>query len=117
MAENVWILGIHMTNFGKHKDKDILDLGSEAALGALADAGVTMRDINVLAAGNLMGRGGFGQALQKQIGQTGIPVYNVSNACATGASALRVAVLAIKAGEADFGMAVGVEKLSGMGLL
>ena len=34
MSENVWILGIHMTKFGKHKDKDTLDLGSEAALGA-----------------------------------------------------------------------------------
>jgi acetyl-CoA acetyltransferase len=36
--------------------------------------------------------------LQKQIGQTGIPVYNVSNACATGATALRTAIMAIKAG-------------------
>ena len=39
MAENVWILGIHMTKFGKHKDKDTLDLGAEAAIGALRDAG------------------------------------------------------------------------------
>ena len=31
----------------------------------------------------------LGQRIQKQIGQTGIPVYNVANACATGASALR----------------------------
>ena len=29
------------------------------------------------------------QQIQKQIGQTGIPVFNVSNACATGATALR----------------------------
>jgi acetyl-CoA acyltransferase len=117
MAENVWILGIHMTNFGKHKDKDTLDLGAEAVFGALADAGVTMRDIGVLGAGNLIGSPGYGQQLQKQIGQTGIPVYNVSNACATGATALRVAVMAIKAGETDLGLAVGVEKLSGAGLL
>ncbi len=117
MADNVWILGIHMTNFGKHKDKDSLDLGSEAAIGALRDAGVTMKDIGVLGAGNLLGNPGFGQLLQKQIGQTGIPVFNVGNACATGATALRVAVMAIKAGETDMGLAVGVEKLSGAGLL
>jgi acetyl-CoA acyltransferase len=117
MAENVWILGIHMTDFGKHKDKDTLDLGAEAALGALADAGVPMADIGVLGAGNLLGTNGYGQLLQKQIGQTGIPVYNVGNACATGATALRVAIMAIKAGECDMGMAVGVEKLSGAGLL
>jgi len=117
MAENVWILGIHMTGFGKHKDKDTLDLGAEAVFGALRDAGVTMRDIGVIGAGNLMGGGGFGQQLQKQVGQTGIPVYNVANACATGATALRVAIMAVKAGEADMGLAVGVEKLSGAGLL
>jgi acetyl-CoA acetyltransferase len=118
MAEDVWILGISMTKFGKHPDKDTIDLASEASLNALADAGVGMKDIGVLAAGNLMAAGaGIGQQLQKQIGQTGIPVFNVANACATGATALRVAIMAIKAGEADFGMAVGVEKLSGAGLL
>src|SRR5256884_2995876 len=117
-TENVWILGIKMTKFGKHPDKDTVDLAAEAARGALADAGVKMRDMGVLAAGNLMGGGlGIGQQLQKQVGQTGIPVYNVANACATGATALRTAIMAIKAGECDMGLAVGVEKLSGAGLL
>jgi acetyl-CoA acetyltransferase len=60
---------------------------------------------------------GIGQQVQKQIGQTGIPVYNVANACATGATALRTAIMAVKAGECDYGLAVGVEKLSGAGLL
>jgi acetyl-CoA acetyltransferase len=116
-SEDIWILGITMTKFGKHPDKDVVDLASEAALGALADGGVTMADIGVLAAGNLMGGGGVGQQLQKQIGQTGIPVYNVANACATGATALRTAIMAVKAGECDVGLAVGVEKLAGAGLL
>ncbi len=115
---DVWILGIHMTKFGKHPGRDVVDLGAEAALAALADGGVTMADMGVLAAGNLMNAGaGFGQQLQKQIGQTGIPVYNVANACATGATALRVVYMAIKSGEVDFGLAVGVEMLSGAGLL
>jgi acetyl-CoA acyltransferase len=118
MADDVFILGIVMTKFGKHPDKDTVDLAAEAAMGALKDAGVTMRDIGILAAGNLMGgAGSIGQMIQKQIGQTGIPVYNVANACATGATALRTAIMAIKAGECDFGLAVGVEKLAGAGLL
>src|ERR671927_72553 len=117
-ADDVWILGIQMTKFGKHPDKDTVDLASEAAMGALGDAGVTMKDVGVLAAGNLMGAAaGIGQQLQKQIGQTGIPVYNVANACATGATALRTAIMAVKAGEVDYGLAVGVEKLAGAGLL
>jgi acetyl-CoA acyltransferase len=117
MAEDVWILGIHMTKFGKHLDKDVVDLASEAALGALRDGGVTIQDMGVLTAGNLIGGGGSGQNIQKQIGQTGIPVFNVSNACATGATALKTAIMAIKAGEAEMGLAVGVEKLAGAGLL
>ena len=118
MAENVYILGITMTKFGKHPDKDTVDLGAEAALGALRDGGVTMHDMGILAAGNLMNASsGFGQQLQKQIGQTGIPVYNVANACATGATALRTVIMAVKSGEVDMGLAVGVEKLAGAGLL
>jgi acetyl-CoA acyltransferase len=118
MAEDVWILGISMTKFGKHPETDTLGLASQAALAALADAEVGMKDIGVLAAGSLTSAGStFGQLIQKQIGQTGIPVFNVANACATGATALRVAALAVKAGEADFGLAVGAEKLSGAGLL
>jgi acetyl-CoA acetyltransferase len=116
-SDDIWILGIHMTKFGKHTDKDTVDLAAEAVQAALKDAGVSMKDIGILAAGNLMGGGGFGQQLQKQVGQTGIPVYNVSNACATGATALRTAIMAVKAGEVDYGMAVGVEKLAGAGLL
>jgi acetyl-CoA acyltransferase len=117
-SDDIWILGITMTKFGKHPDKDTVDLAAEAAMGALADGGVTMRDMGVLAAGNLMGASaGIGQQLQKQIGQTGIPVYNVANACATGATALRTAIMAVKAGECDMGLAVGVEKLAGAGLL
>jgi acetyl-CoA acyltransferase len=118
VAEDLWILGISMTKFGKRPDKDTVDLAAEATMNALADGGVTMGDMGVIGAGNLMGGGGgIGQLLQKQVGQTGIPVYNVANACATGATALRAAAMAIKAGEADMGLAVGVEKLSGAGLL
>ena len=116
-SDDIWILGIHMTKFGKHPNLDVVDLGAEAIHGALADAGVTMADIGIIAAGNLLGSGSIAQQLQKQVGQTGIPAYNVSNACATGATALRTVIMAVKAGEVDMGLAVGVEKLAGAGLL
>ena len=41
MSEDVWILGIGMTKFGKHPDKDLVDLAAEAVGSALSDAGVT----------------------------------------------------------------------------
>ncbi len=116
--DSVWLLGTHMTKFGKYPDKDLVDLACEASLGALADGGVSMSQMQVMACGNLFhAMAGLGQQVQKQIGQFGIPVYNVANACATGATALRTVMMAIKAGEADLGLAVGVEKVSGAGLL
>lgn len=118
MSDTMWILGISMTKFGKRPESDLVDLAEEAALDALEDADMSIDDVGVLAAGNLVNASaGIGQMLQKQIGQTGIPVYNVTNACATGATALRTAMMSVKAGECDVGLAVGVEKLAGAGLL
>lgn len=117
MSQDVWIVGMAMTKFMRYPDKDIVDLGSEAALGALADADVTIDDVDVLAVGSRYDTAGIGQRLQKQIGQTGIPVYNVVNACATGATAVRVALMAIRSGEADIALAIGVEQMGKQGLL
>jgi len=117
-GQDVWILGTNMTKFGRHGDKDLIDLASEAVLAALADAGVTIHDMDVMGAGSLFNAmAGVGQQLQKQIGQTGIPVYNVANACATGATAVRTVLLTIKSGEADMGLAFGVEQMGKGGLL
>ncbi len=115
--DSVWILGTHMTKFGRYPDKDQVDLASESSIAAMQDGGVTIHDMDVLAAGCLYQVSGMAQRIQKQIGQTGIPAYNVANACATGATAIRTVYLTIKAGEADMGLAVGVEQMGKMGLL
>ncbi|MGQ4615546.1 thiolase C-terminal domain-containing protein [Nocardia sp. R7R-8] len=118
MSDNVWIIGTSMTKFGRFPDRDLLDLAADATLDALADAGLSMAEIGLLALGNVYEANSHnGQRLQKQIGQTGIPVYNVVNACATGATAVRVAMMGIKAGECDIALAVGVEKMGKMGML
>ena len=118
MTDAVWIIGASMTKFGRYPDKDTVDLAADATLAALADAQATIFDMQTLAVGCLVDAAAMlGQRLQKQIGQTGIPVYNVANACATGATAVRTALLAIKAGEADMALAVGVEQMGKMGLL
>ena len=107
-----------MTRFARYEDRDLIDLASESALGALADGEVTVADVDVLACGSLFqANAAVGQRLQKQIGQTGIPVYNVANACATGATAIRTVMMAIRSGEARIGLAVGAEKMGKMGLL
>ena len=118
MADDIWVLGTHMTPFKRYKDKDLIDLGAEAAMAAVEDAGVTMGEMGIMGAGNLaQANAGVGQRILKQVGQTGVPVYNVANACATGATALRTVYLALKAGECDMGIAVGLEQMGKQGLL
>jgi acetyl-CoA acyltransferase len=115
---SIWVIGVSMTKFGRYPDKTAYDLGAEAALAALDDAGVEVTDLDVVAAGSVnQARGYPAQSIQKLIGQTGIPAYNVLNACATGATAVRVVHQAIKAGEATIGLAVGCEQMGKMGLL
>ena len=71
-SDDVWILGIHMTKFGKHPDKDVVDLAAEAAVGALKDGGVSMKQMGVLAAGNLMGAaGGVGSSCRSRSARPG----------------------------------------------
>jgi acetyl-CoA acetyltransferase len=116
MSEDVFIIGLAQHKFGRFPDKDSIDMASEIAMAALADAQVTMADVDVMGCGTLQ-EAGSGQRVLDQIGATGIPVYNVVNACATGANAVRVAYMEIKAGVSQIGLAVGFEKMGKQGLL
>lgn len=107
---DVYIVGIDMLRFGRFPGKTPGELGAQVALGAMDEAGVTIRDIQALYCGNQFDPVGMiAQDVQKQIGQTGIPSANIKNACATGATTLREAMFLIKAGEADITLAVGCE--------
>ena len=115
---DVYVLGIGMIKFGRYPDKDVSQLAAEAALLALKDAGMTITAIQLLASGNLLQANAMvGQRILQQIGQTGIPIINVANACATGSTAIREAYFAIGSGEYDVVMAVGSEQMGKAGLL
>lgn len=115
---DVFVLGVGMIKFGRYRDKDVHELAGEAALLALNDAGMTMNDVELMASGNLLqAMNMIGQRIMQQIGQTGIPVVNVANACATGSTAFREAFFAVGSGEYDVAMAVGSEQMGKAGLL
>ena len=114
---DVYIVGVDMIKFGRYPDRTVPSLAAEAALMALDDAGLNIGQMQALYCGNLGEAGGMvGQRVLAEIGQTGIPVVNVANACATGATAFRDAWMTIKAGVYDLVLAVGVEQM-GKGLL
>jgi acetyl-CoA acetyltransferase len=115
---DVYVIGIDMIRFGRFPEKSVPELGAEAALLALDDAGLSIRDMQALYCGNLMQASGMvGQRILQEIGQTGIPVTNSANACATGATAFREGWTAIRAGLYDLVLVVGVEQLGKAGLL
>ena len=114
---DVYIMGVDMIKFGRFPEKTVPELGAQAALMALDDAGLKIQDMQALYCGNLgQASAMVGQRILQQIGQTGIGVVNCSNACATGATAFREAWMSIKAGVNDVVLAVGVEQM-GKGLL
>ena len=114
---DAYVVGVDMIKFGRFPDKTVPQIGAEAAHLALDDSGLTIQDMEALYCGNLgQASGMVGQRILQEIGQTGIPVVNVSNACATGATAFREAWASVKAGLYDLVIAVGVEQM-GKGLL
>ena len=95
---DAYIVGVDMIKFGRFPDKTVPQLGAEAALMALDDCGLQIQDMEALYCGNLgQASAMVGQRVLQEIGQTGIPVVNVSNACATGATAFREAWASVKA--------------------
>jgi acetyl-CoA acyltransferase len=114
---DVYVVGTDMIKFGRFPDRTVPQIGAEAALMALDDCGLTIHDMQALYCGNLYEASNMpGQRILREIGQTGIPVVNCANACATGATAFREGFAAIKAGMYDVVLCVGVEQM-GKGLL
>lgn len=111
-----WIAGVGMTRFGVRRDASVKDLTREAVTAALQDAGAQLGDVEAAYFGNTC-QGALegqvvvpGQMALRSMGFERIPVVNVENACATGATALHQAVMHVRSGAADAVLAVGAEK-------
>jgi acetyl-CoA acetyltransferase len=111
------IVGVGMHPFGRFEELALKDLARVAVLHALIDAGLGVKDIEAAYAANamaglLLGQEMIrGQATLRDVGLERVPIVNVENACASGSSALRQAILTIRAGAADVVLAVGFEKM------
>ncbi len=110
---DVYIIGVGLHPWGKFDDKIFTQIGEVAVAEALKDANMEWKKIQAIMSGILIygGNAGHlsGQYIESVFGETGIPVVNVYNACATGSAALRMAYNSIAAGETDTAMAVGVD--------
>lgn len=115
--EDIYIIGVGMTHFGRHLDKSVKQLVSWSLNDALADSGIDKAKIDAAFFGNSVQGYMEGQTcVRGQIallpeGLEGIPVVNVENACATASTAFNLAVTHLRAGEGDVALAVGAEKM------
>ena len=114
---DVVVLGVGMHPFGKFMDKSLKELAYDALSRAIDDAGVSLRDIQTAYvsnayAGLMTGQESIrGQVVLRYAGFSDIPIVNVENACAGGATAFREAWLSVASGLYDMALAIGVEKL------
>ncbi|MBI2303977.1 MAG: thiolase family protein [Chloroflexi bacterium] len=112
----VVILGAGLHRFGRFPEKSVEEMGREAIWKALQDANVPFRDIEAAYCGRVLpgaGNGGMGVGLRviTELGQTGIPVINFEQACASSSTAFREAYLAVANGVYDVALVAGFEKM------
>jgi len=108
---DVYVVGVGMTPFARHDDKTVIDLGSWAIRDALADAGLPFEVVEAAWCGHVTQGSTAGQKVVGAVGQSGIPVMNVENACASGTTAFRGAYMQVASGLADVALAVGFERM------
>jgi acetyl-CoA acyltransferase len=108
-----YVAGVGMTRFEKPETREwqYWDMVREAGGAALADAGVAYGDVEQVPIGYCFQPSTAGQRAAYELGLTGIPVYNVNNNCATGATALMLARQLVEGGACDCVLALGFEKM------
>jgi len=112
MTRRVNVLGVGMVKFQKPGASDDYNVMAAGAIrSALKDANVEFSTIEQAYAGYVFGDSTCGQRAVYEVGETGIPVFNVNNNCSTGSSALMLAQQAIAGGLAECVLAVGFEQM------
>ena len=110
---DIVVVGIGTHPWGKFPGKTFIDLGVHAVRAALDDAGLQWTDIPAVVSGIYVWGGtdalNAGQSIGSHLGETGIPILNVFNMCATATSALRSAYHVVASGEQDICLAIGVD--------
>ncbi len=112
MSTKVNVLGVGMIKFAKPGASDDYNvMAARAMREALKDAGIEFAAVEQAYAGYVYGDSTCGQRAIYELGNTGIPVFNVNNNCSTGSSALMLGAQAIAGGAAECVLVVGFEKM------
>ena len=108
------IAGAHTVPFTKESTHQV-DLGAAAVRGLLSSTQVGREAVDAVVSASVAGGSLLGQRILTRLSMTGIPVYNVENACASGATAANLAVGMVRSGQARCVLVVATERLSAFG--
>lgn len=113
---DIFVKGVYTTKFGELWDRDLRSLGVEAAMGALKDAKMDLRDIDAVYVGNMCasrfaGQDHLGALFATELG-IDRPSYHIESACASGGLAIRTAWMDLLAGQSKNILVIGVEKMT-----
>ncbi len=112
MSDKAYVAGVNMVKFAKPGlNEPYRVMASKAITGALADAGLEPKHVQQAFASYIYGVTGSGQHALYDAFQTGIPLVNVSNACASGSSAIFLARQLVEAGALDCVLAFGFDEM------
>ena len=111
----VAIVGIGQTKIDEHWELSLREIGGNAALTALHDAG--MEKVDALFVGNMLSplisaQNQLGTYFSDWIGLWHQEAVKAEAACASGAAALRAGLMAVASGDVDSALVLGVEKMS-----
>ncbi len=108
----VIIAGVDMVKFVKPGSQEPYRvMAAKAIRGAVNEAGIDPVLIEQAYAAYVYGDTTCGQHALYDVFQTGIPVINVNNACASGSTALFLARQAVKSGSVECALAFGFEEM------
>jgi acetyl-CoA C-acetyltransferase len=111
---DVWVAGAGMTRIGRRPEA-LQDLMADAALGALAMAGLERPDAVVVATMNpedFVGDGNFASSVASYMGFADVPSIRIETATSSGAAAFHVGFLEVAAGLRRSVLVVGGEKMT-----
>ena len=92
--DDIFIIGVGMTPFGRFLERSLTDLTEQAVNAALADAGLQHTDVGAIAFANatqgaMEGQFGIrGQVAMAKLPFDAVPIVNVENACASASTSL-----------------------------
>lgn len=105
----VEIAGTALFPFGRHEGMTATRMGAVAVRDALAEAGDPRFDAAFC--GTAYGGVAAGHRVLGELGLTGVPIVDVEAGCASGAAALALGAMAIRAGQYRTVLVFGVEKM------